>query len=146
MLCATGYDWGIPYVPEDQFRWKGHRPDLYLAMFSRENPRLYVMGFLETNNGAYRMFDDMADLIARAIVARSEGGAAAQAVDALIGGDRPDLTGGIHFIATDRHATYVDGPAYRKHLRRVRRRLGWPGLPLGAYDRLRAAGRAEAAA
>jgi len=146
VLCATGYDWGIPYVPEDQFRWKGHRPDLYLAMFSRENPRLYVMGFLETNNGAYRMFDDMADLIARAIVARSEGGAAAQAVDALIGGDRPDLTGGIHFIATDRHATYVDGPAYKKHLRRVRRRLGWPGLARGAYDRLRTAGRAEAAA
>lgn len=147
VLCATGYDWGIPYVPEDQFRWKGHRPDLYLAMFSRENPRLYVMGFLETNNGAYRMFDQMADLIARAIVARAAGGAAAQALDTMVRSDRPDLTGGIRFVATDRHATYVDGPAYRKHLRRLRRRLGWPELARGAYDSLRtAAGRAEAAA
>jgi hypothetical protein len=147
VLCATGYDWGIPYVPKDQFRWKGHRPDLYMAMFSRENPRLYVMGFLETNNGAYRMFDDMADLIARAIVARAEGGAAAHALDTMVRSDRPDLTGGIRFIATDRHATYVDGKAYRKHLRRMRRRLGWPELTRGFYESLRtAAARAEAAA
>jgi cation diffusion facilitator CzcD-associated flavoprotein CzcO len=146
VLCATGYDWSIPYVPADQFRWKGHRPDLYLCMFSRENPRLYVMGFLETNNGAYRLFDDMADFITRGIVARAEGGEAGRALDALIGADRPDLSGGIHFIATDRHATYVDGPAYRKHLRRVRRRLGWPELAQGCYQRLRTSGQAEAAA
>jgi hypothetical protein len=118
-----------------------------MAMFSRENPRLYVMGFLETNNGAYRMFDDMADLIARAIVARAEGGAAAHALDTMVTSDRPDLTGGIRFIATDRHATYVDGKAYRKHLRRMRRRLGWPELTRGFYESLRtAAARAEAAA
>ena len=67
-------------------------------------------------------------------------------MDALITTDQPDLTGGIHFIATDRHATYVDGPAYRKHLRRVRRRLGWPDLAPGCYQRLRTSGRAEAAA
>ena len=146
VLCATGYDWSIPYVPVDQFRWKGQRPDLYMAIFSRENPRLYVMGFLETNNGAYGLFDDMADLLTRTIVARAEGGEAARAVDALIGSDRPDLSGGIHFIATDRHATYVDGPAYRKQLRRVRRRLGWPELAPGCYGRLRISGRAEAAA
>jgi len=146
ILCATGYDWSIPYVPESEFRWKGHRPDLYLAMFSRENPRLYVMGFLETNMGAYQRFDDIADLITRAIVARAGGGEAARAVDALVTTDRPDLTGGIRFIATDRHATYVDGPAYRKHLRRVRRRLGWPDLAPGCYQQLRTSGRAEAAA
>ena len=146
VLCATGYAWSIPYVPPEEFRWKGQRPDLYLAIFSRENPRLYVMGYLETNNGAYRMFDDMADLLARTIAARAEGGEAAKAVDALITTDQPDLTGGIHFIATDRHATYVDGVTYRKQLKRVRRRLGWPELSPGCYDRFRSSGRAGAAA
>ena len=146
VLCATGYDWSIPYVPAEVFRWKGHRPDLYLALFSRENPRLYVMGYLETNSGAYRFFDDMADLLARAIAARAEGGEAGRAVDGLVATDQPDLTGGIHFIATDRHATYVDGTAYRKHLKRVRRRLGWPELSPGCYDRLRSDRRADAAA
>ncbi|HZX42532.1 MAG TPA: NAD(P)-binding domain-containing protein [Myxococcaceae bacterium] len=146
VLCATGYDWSIPYVPAETFRWKGQRPDLYMALFSRENPRLYVMGYLETNSGAYRFFDDMADLLARAIAARAEGGEAGRAVDALVTTDQPDLTGGIHFIATDRHATYVDGNAYRKHLRRVRRRLGWPELSPGCYERLRSSGQAGAAA
>ena len=47
---------------------------------------------------------------------------------------------------TDRHATYVDATAYGKHLRRVRRRLGWPELARGCYERLRTSGRAEAAA
>jgi flavin-binding monooxygenase-like protein len=146
VLCATGYDWSIPYVDAGQFRWKGHRPDLALALFSRENPSLYVMGFLETNHGAYRFFDDMADLLARGISARAAGGPAAQAFDQLIAGDRTDLTGGIHFVGTDRHATYVDATAYRRHLRRVRRRLGWPELTPGCFDRVRSTGRAEVAA
>ncbi|MGZ6079815.1 MAG: flavin-containing monooxygenase [Myxococcaceae bacterium] len=146
VLCATGYAWSIPYVPPEQFRWKGQRPDLYMAIFSRENPGLYVMGFLETNNGAYRMFDDMADLLARVVVARAQGGEAARAVDELISTDRPDLTGGIRFVATDRHATYVDGTAYRKHLHRMRRTLGWPELTPGCFDRVRASRPANAAA
>ena len=146
VLCATGYDWSIPYVDESQFRWKGHRPDLYLALFSRENPNLYVMGFLETNHGAYRFFDDMADILARVVSVRAAGGSAAHDVNELIATDRIDLTGGIHFVGTDRHATYVDATAYRKQLRRVRRRLGWPELAPGVYERLRATGRAVAAA
>jgi Flavin-binding monooxygenase-like len=146
ILCATGYDWSVPFVDEAQFRWKGHRPDLALALFSRENPNLYVMGFLETNHGAYRFFDDMADLLARAISARAAGGSDAHAVNELIATEHTDLTGGIHFVGTERHATYVDAIAYRKRLRQVRRRLGWPELTPGCFDRLRTGGRAEAAA
>ena len=146
VLCATGYDWSIPYVDESQFRWKGHRPDLYMALFSRENRNLYVMGFLETNHGAYRFFDDMADLIARVVSARAAGGSAARDVNELVATDGIDLTGGIHLVGTDRHATYVDATAYRKQLGRVRRRLGWPELAPGVYERLRTTGRAEAAA
>jgi len=146
VLCATGYDWSIPFVEPGQFRWKGHRPELYLALFSRENPSLYVMGYLETNHGAYRFFDDMADLLARAISARAAGGSAARDVNELIATDQIDLTGGIHFVGTERHATYVDATAYRKQLRRVRRRLGWPELAPGVYERLRATGGAYQAA
>ena len=146
VLCATGYDWGIPFVGDEQFRWKGHRPELVLALFNPENPNLYVMGFLETNHGAYRFFDDMADLLARAISARAAGGSDAQAVNELVATERGDLGGGIQFVETERHATYVDADTYRKRLRQVRRRLGWPELTPGCFDRLRAGGRAEAAA
>jgi Flavin-binding monooxygenase-like len=146
VLCATGYDWSIPFVDPGQFRWKGHRPELYMALFSRENPSLYVMGYLETNHGAYRFFDDMADILARVVAARAEGGKAAEAVDRLVANDRTDLTGGIRFVGTERHATYVDAIAYRRQLRRVRRWLGWPELTPGYFERVRSRARAEVAA
>ena len=147
VLCATGYDWSIPYVPGDQFRWKGHRPDLYMAMFSRREPAALRDGLPRDQQRRLRdVRRHGGPHLARVIVARAEGGEKARAVDALVATDQPDLRDGIHFIATDRHATYVDGKAYRANLRRVRRRLGWPELAPGSYDRLRTTGRAEAAA
>ncbi|HUD50961.1 MAG TPA: NAD(P)/FAD-dependent oxidoreductase, partial [Parvibaculum sp.] len=137
VLCATGYAWKVPYLDPKNFTWKHSRPDLYMNLFSRETPNLYALGFMETNGGAYKLFDQMADLIARTIVARAKGGADAAAVDKLIATDKPDLTGGIHFVGSDRHATYVEIAAYRKHMNAIRKRLHWPDLTEGCFDRLR---------
>ncbi|WP_374572729.1 flavin-containing monooxygenase [Phenylobacterium sp.] len=140
ILCATGYTWVIPYLAAERFKWKGGRPDLYMNLFSREDRSLYALGYMETNGGAYKLFDEMADLIARTIAARRQGGTAAAAVDRLIREDSPDLSGGIQFVGSARHSTYVEISAYRKHMDNVRKRLGWPGLKDGVYDRLRATG------
>ena len=35
VLFATGYDWTIPYVPKDYFRWHDGLQELYLTAFSR---------------------------------------------------------------------------------------------------------------
>jgi hypothetical protein len=87
----------------------------------------------------------MADLISQAILARAEGGEKARTVDALIADDRPDLTGGIEFVASDRHATYVEIDAYRRQMTKIRKRFGWPELKDGVFARLRV-GAAKAAA
>ena len=137
VLCATGYRWNIPYVDPQHFAWRTGRPDLYMNLFSRSDPTLYALGYMETNGGAYKLFDEMADLIVRTIVARTRGGADRSAVDALIADDRPDLTGGIHFVGSDRHSTYVEISAYRKHMAKVRKQLGWPTLADGVFERLR---------
>lgn len=108
-----------------------------MNLFSRSDPKLYALGYMETNGGAYKLFDEMADLIVRTIAARARGGAAAAAIDDLIRTDRPDLTGGIHLVGSDRHSTYAEITAYRKQLRKVRRKLGWPGLTDGMFDSLR---------
>ncbi|MEO0600071.1 MAG: NAD(P)-binding domain-containing protein [Myxococcota bacterium] len=139
VICATGYRWAIPYVDRAHFSWKGGRPDLYMSLFSRADPTLYALGFMETNGGAYKLFDEMADLITRSIVARRAGGRAAAAVDGLIEADRPDLSGGIRFVGSDRHATYVEIGAYRRQVARIRRRLGWPAMRPGMFDALREA-------
>ena len=138
VLCATGYAWRIPYLDPDLLSWRDGRPLLYMNLFSREVPSLYALGFMETNGGAYKLFDEMGDLIARTIIARAKGGAAAEAVDRLIAEDRPDLTGGIRFVGSARHAAYVEIVAYRKHMRRVRRQLGWPGPTAGCFEAARA--------
>jgi hypothetical protein len=108
-----------------------------MNLFSRTNPRLFALGFMETNGGAYKLFDEMADLITRTIVAREN--RRSGAIDELIATDRPDLSGGIRFVDSARHATYVESVAYRRQMQRVRRTMGWPALSPGCFDRLRKA-------
>ncbi|MBO6633289.1 NAD(P)-binding domain-containing protein [Parvibaculum sp.] len=136
VLCATGYTWKVPYVDPSVFTWKSGKPDLYMNLFSREHPTLYALGFMETNGGAYKLFDEMADMIARAIMVRAKGRTGAAQLDKLIATDKPDLTGGIKFVGSARHATYVEIDAYRKHMGKLRKHFGWPGLDDGCFDAL----------
>ena len=133
VIFATGYDTCVPYVPDEYFRWKGGRPDLYLNLFSREHPNLFALGFLETNGGAYKLFDNMADLIARAIIESWKGGERANRLRTMIETDRPDLSGGVRYIHSDRHATYANIDAYKKQMKRLRKTMGWPEIGPGHY-------------
>lgn len=138
VLCATGYRWDIPYVEEAEFSWKGGRPDLFMNLFSRENKQLFALGFMETNGGAYKLFDNMADLIARAILAdRDEGGEAARFAK-LARTSRPDLSGGVQYVGSDRHATYVNIDAYQKAMKSLRKTMNWPAIEEGHYEAVRA--------
>ena len=79
----------------------------------------------------------MADIIAHGIMIRTEGGKKAKTFDRFVVTDKPDLTGGIHFVGSARHATYVEIATYRKHMKRVRRKFGWSDLEDGCFDALR---------
>jgi hypothetical protein len=133
VLCATGYRWEIPFVDPSLLRWKSHKPDLYMNLLSRDHRELYGLGYMETNGGAYKLFDEMADFTARAIAARNDNGSVAQRLDKLARSDTPDLSGGIRFVRSDRHATYVEIGAYRKYMHRLRKKLGWPDLTSGTF-------------
>jgi cation diffusion facilitator CzcD-associated flavoprotein CzcO len=133
IVAATGYSWEIPYVDKAQFIWQNNRPQLYMNMISRENPNLYVFGFLETNGGAYKMFDQMADFIARTIKSRATGGQAADQLNATIATDQPDLTGGIEFAKSARHSAYVDSASYFAKIKKLRRQFGWPNMDAGYF-------------
>jgi hypothetical protein len=43
----------------------------------------------------------------------------------MIRTDRPDLSGGIKFVASPRHTGYVDSTAIVKHLSRIAADMGW---------------------
>ncbi|MGW0044725.1 flavin-containing monooxygenase [Rhodococcus sp. NPDC003348] len=137
VLYATGYDWAIPYVPQDCFDWAAGRPRLYLTAFNPKRPTLFGVGYLETNSSAYTLFDQVTNLLAHYLHDQQHNPARAAAFDRRIATDRPDLSGGISFIGTDRHSAYVDSHAFRDHLTRVRAELGWADLTPGMFDRVK---------
>ncbi len=145
ILMATGYRHRVPVA--QRFFGDEQHPDLYLNCVSREHSGIYGVGFIETNSGAYHLFDQQAHLLAAFIAGRRDGTAAAAAFDRLRQSDVPDMSGGLRFDASPRHRGYVDSDAYVKYVTRLARRLGWPlegRTPDAATGRARS--RAEAAA
>lgn len=127
VILATGYKQSIPYLPQDALDWKGSRPQLYLNLFSRRNPSLMAMGFMETDGGAYKMFDLMANAIAQHAADRLRDPQRAARLDA-IKQQWPDLSGGVRYIDSDRHGNYVQHHAYLKALEKLRRQMAWASV------------------
>ena len=46
---------------------------------------------------------------------------------------RPDFTGGIRYVKSERHVGYLAFDAYAKQMNRLRRRMGWPHIAPGHY-------------
>ncbi|WP_199921381.1 flavin-containing monooxygenase [Streptomyces bicolor] len=129
ILLATGYVHKVP-VAQKYFGDEQH-PDLYLSSFSREHDGLFGVGFVETNSGAYQLFDSQAQLIASFIRDATAGLPAAERFARMIRSDRPDLSGGLKFVDSPRHTGYVHSEAIVKYLGKVAEGMGWrtAGLP-----------------
>lgn len=134
VLCATGYEWKVPYVDPTAFSWKRDRPDNYLHMFSRANKQLFGLGFTETNGGIYKLFDGMADLIARNIRAQRDTPSEWQKLSARIQDHTPDLTGGVKYVESDRHATYANIDALKREYKSLRKHMGWQDPQDGYFN------------
>jgi hypothetical protein len=124
VVLATGYRFDVPYLDPGLFEWTGGRPDLYLRLFSPTRGDLFAIGLTEGDGGAYALFDEMADAICCAIRSRNEEERGSSAFEA-IRRKSPDMSGGIRHVDSNRHAHYLHLPAYRKQVRKLRRRLGW---------------------
>lgn len=134
VLYATGYEMKIPYMDESYFAWEGGRPQLYLNAFNRRHHNLFGLGYLETNSSAYTLFDRISQLIANYLHDQEARPSSALAFEALIHGDQPDLSGGIRFVGSARHAVYIEIAAYKKYIEKLRRSMGWPELVPGYFD------------
>lgn len=123
ILFATGYRHRVP-VAQEYFGDEQH-PDLYLNCCSREHRGLFGVGFIETNSGAYGLFDQQAHLLANFISGQQQRTASAATFEGFRKHDRPDLSGGLRFDASPRHQGYVDSDAYLKYLKRLGKKLQW---------------------
>jgi hypothetical protein len=137
VLYATGYDWSMPYLPDKYLSWGEGRPDLYLTGFSRSSHNLFGVGYVETNSSAYTLFDHIANVVAQYLRDQQEDPARARRFEELLASDAPRLSGGIRYLDSARHRAYVDARAYKRHLAKVRRQMGWSDLEPGMFDHLR---------
>jgi len=135
MLC-TGYEYKIPFLDPDLFTWKAGHPQLYLNVFNRTHDSLYVLGFIEFADAAYKRFDEMAQLVVMDIRAR-ETGEHRDELRHRKTNDYPNLRGGIDYIDSPRHANYVESHAYQSYLADLRDRFEWPDLDHQYYDDIR---------
>lgn len=138
IVFATGYEFAIPYLPHDYLTWTGGRPDLYLNAISSSRPGLFGISYIEVNSSAYTLFDRIADVVANHLADLRDDPARAARFRAIAETERPDLSGGLHFVASDRHANYVEVRAYKKALAALTRRLGWTPLRPGRFEAIRA--------
>ncbi len=143
-ILATGYEYRLPFLDESLFEWRGGRPQLYLNILSRTVDSLYVLGFTEFADAAYKRFDDMAAIIVADIHAR-ETGENRELLLELRRAHAPDLRGGVSYVDSPRHANYVDAATYQQALGDVRRRLGWPDPNETFFDDMRVAAQAASA-
>ncbi len=124
VLLATGYNYSLPFLADDLLPWRDGRPSLYLNIFSRTQPGLAVLGFVEFADAAYARFEEMAHLVILDITLRELGGPLAARWSAAKASDHPDLRGGKVYVDSPRHASYVDAETYQAVLADVRDRYG----------------------
>ncbi|WP_460060596.1 amino acid permease [Streptomyces sp. YKOK-I1] len=137
ILLATGYEYRMPFLDPELLPWKYGHPQLYLNVFARELDSLYVLGFVEFADAAYKRFDEMAQLIMIDINAR-ETGVRKDELTLLKRTDTPDLRGGVTYVDSPRHTNYVERTTYMAHLARFRDRFGWHDVDDHTFDGQRA--------
>lgn len=145
VILATGYDYRLPFLDAELFEWRGGRPQLYLNILHRSVDSLYVLGFTEFADAAYKRFDDMAAIIVADIHSR-ETGENRELLLELRRSHFPDLRGGMQYIDSPRHANYVDSVTFQQTLGDLRRKLGWPDPDENFYRDLRVVPAANGAA
>lgn len=135
VLFATGYEYRIPYVPEELFEWRSGHPQLYLNVFNRKVDNLYALGFIEFADAAYKRFDEMAQLILIDIHTRTTGEKRAR-IQELKQSDQPNLRGSMTYIDSPRHTNYVETHTYQHRLAEFRDEFGWPDIDNHFYEEL----------
>jgi cation diffusion facilitator CzcD-associated flavoprotein CzcO len=125
IVFATGYNVTYPYMDKGLFEWVSKYPDLYLSSLHREFDNVCCLGLHQTDGGAYDFFTLQADMMCNFIVDQDQRPKRAAKFHELKKTDRPNLSGGIHYVDSPRHATYVKKSVFKAYSNKVMRKFGW---------------------
>jgi hypothetical protein len=128
IIWATGYRPTIPFLAPALPERDGLGPELFATLFPVRVANLYVLGHFEADGGAYPLVSKQAELAA--FLARADAiapNATQRWIARLTSGRRPDLSGGVRYVSSPRHANYAQFETYEKYLgalmKRARREL-----------------------
>jgi len=125
VLFATGYRVSYPFMDREHFKWFGKYPDLYLSALHRKYDNVCCLGLHQTDGGAYDFFAFQADMMANFILDRQQNPERAEQFRCLKQRDYPELSGGIRYVKSARHETYVKRSAFKRYCERIFRRFEW---------------------
>jgi cation diffusion facilitator CzcD-associated flavoprotein CzcO len=118
IVWATGYDKRFPFLAEADLERDGDALDLYLNVFHRRHPDLFFLGLFETDSAAYALMGQQAELVA-SYLDTTLPDQVRTTFDGRRAGARPDLRGGVAYVASARHDYYVKGDVYETALNRA---------------------------
>ena len=122
IIFATGFQAAIPCLDADVFSAERGASQLYLNVFP-DRAGLYVIGLFETDGSLFPVVSKQAALVASVITARRSGSERAAWFERQRTGPRPDLSGGIRYLASQRHAFYVQYDEYVHRLEQMLKRM-----------------------
>lgn len=125
IVFATGYKVTYPYMDKGLFDWISKYPDLYLSAIHRKFDNVCCLGLHQTDGGAYDFFTMQADMMCNFILDQDQNPGRAAKFRALKANDRPNLSGGIKYVDSARHATYVKKSVFRRYSNKLMRRFKW---------------------
>jgi len=115
VILATGYRRVIP-VLASELHQEGDVASLFLNLFHRRHPALFVLGFFETDAGAFPILDLQAELVARVLEARRDASERLRRFEARLAGPAPDFSCGVRFLDIERMRNYVRCQPYARYL------------------------------
>ena len=115
VIFATGYRRAFPILPESVHR-EGDVSNLFLNLCHRAYPNLFVVGFFETDGGAYPLIDLQCELLAKLVRARYSAPEKTAPFQWHLKGPAPDFSGGVRFLEVERMRNYVRTRPYARYL------------------------------
>lgn len=122
VIFATGYRRAFPVLSESVHR-EGDVSQLFLNLCHRAHANLFVVGFFETDGGAFPLIDLQCELAARLMAARAGAPEKAARFDWHLKGPAPDFSDGVRYLELERMRNYVRTYPYAHYLRERIREL-----------------------
>ena len=118
LVHATGYHVRFPFLDSRLLLEENGLPRLFLNVFPPARDDLFVIGLIQPNSGIWGLADLQSQLLARYLKAREQGTSVTW-FEKLKARGPADLSGGIHYLKSPRHAIEVEYFSYRRRLRKL---------------------------